>query len=63
MRLVALHCDQYQGFLSGQPEPADVLEPWLRAHASISNGGEPATTSARLSRPAWPAALLAPNAE
>ena len=33
-RLAALHCDQYQGFLFGQPAPADALEPWLRAHAT-----------------------------
>ncbi len=59
--LAALHCDQYQGFLSGQPAPADVLEPWLRAHASFGNGGELAATSARLARRAWPAALLASN--
>jgi diguanylate cyclase (GGDEF)-like protein len=60
-RLAALHCDQYQGFLSGQPAPADVLEPWLRAHASFGDGGDLAVTSARLSRPLWPPSLLASN--
>ena len=49
------------GLFSGQPAPADVLEPWLRAHASFGNGGELAATSARLARTAWPAALLASN--
>ena len=47
-RLAALHCDQYQGFLFAQPAPADALGPWLRAHASLSDGGELAATSARL---------------
>ena len=62
-RLAALHCDQYQGFLCAKPAPADVLEPWLRAHASHSDGRELAATSARLARPAWPTALLASNDE